>query len=66
VYRLQGSGDFIHWWAADSLRFGEARSPKGYVMITVRDDFAIKCFTCEDAGRLIGLIVMGRGEIIRE
>jgi hypothetical protein len=66
VYRIHGSGDFIHWWAADGNRFGEATSPRGYIMITVRDDFVIKCFTCENAETLIGLIRQGRSEITRE
>jgi hypothetical protein len=66
VYRFHGSGDFIHWWAADYSRFGSAVSPSGYIMITVEDDSIIKCFTCENAERLSCLILQHGSDVVRE
>ena len=66
VYRIHGSGDFIHWWAADWGRFGSATAPAGYLMITVEDDSIVKCFTCEHVDRLVGLLTRNGSHITRE
>lgn len=65
-YRVWGSGNFKHWWASDSSRFGRQVSPKGYIFIYTRENYWVKCFTCENVEYILSTLCSLNREIVRD
>lgn len=64
--RVWGSGDFKHWMACDSTRFGTFTPPKGIVFIEIKDCYWVAGFSCSNAEKVISLIRRRRPGIVRE